>query len=498
MTEKPQTLAHRFSLLNEDELSDIHLATLDVLEKTGIFFEDLKALEILHGGGAIINNKKIVKIPPDLIERAVRSCPSKFAVYQRHSTNEIVLGNGDIVFSNFGGAVNVVDPYTGEIRPSTKADLAASATLVDYFEDLVIYKIAMHACDVPQDLLRLHNAEAMLSSTTKPIYMSGGNLAQTKKIINMAAAVVGGSDKLRDRPLLIFTACPISPLKITETTCQIIMECALSKIPLSVTSMAMAGATAPVTLAGALIIHNAQFLAALVLHQLTSQGSPIMYGSVTTSMDLRSSIAPIGSPEISMLSAAVAQLARRYKLPSNVVGGSDSKLSDAQAAHEITLASLLPTLAGANIVSGSGILEAGLTWSFAKLVMDCEFIRMIKYIVQGIPVNDETMALDVINEIGRSKDFLSHDHTLKHMRSSQVHPQLIDRKTRENWEEEGSKDIYQRAHEKAIQILETHKPEPLPNGVQQTLRATIKEAEREFVVSGNKGKRRKIKGGLND
>ena len=485
---KRQHGGYSFSVFSDEELDDIHLASLEVLERTGAFFDDPQALEILHGGGATVDRKdKIVKIPPHLVEDAVRSCPPKLILCGRHPNHDVVLENNRIAFSNFGGAINLVDPYTGEVRRATKADLAASALLVDHLGDIVLYKGTLNPSDVPQEVSRFHHAEAMLSNTTKPIYVGSGNVAQIRKIIDMAAAVVGGKDRLKERPILIFSACPVSPLRLIETACETIMECARSRIPLCITSMAMAGATAPVTLAGALVIHNAQVLAAVVLHQLTSKGSPIMYGSVTTSMDLRFSIAPIGGPEISMISAAVAQLARYYRLPSNVAGGSDSKVSDGQAAHEITLTALLPALAGANIITGAGILEMGITYSFAQLVMDCEFVRMVRSVVEGIPVNDETLAVDVIHEVGAFNDFLSHDHTLRHMRRSQVHSELIDRTMREDWKKAGGKDIYQRAEEKARHILETHKPEPLPAGVRETLRSMVKEAEEEFGMTRRNG-----------
>jgi trimethylamine--corrinoid protein Co-methyltransferase len=492
---KRQCGGFSFNIFTDEEIYDIHLATLEVLEKTGVLVDDPEALEIFHGGGATIDmENKIVRIPPCLVEDGVRSCPPKLILYGRRPNNDVVLENNRIAFSNFGGAINLVDPYTGEIRRTTKADLAASALLVDNLEDLVLFKSAVLACDVPQEVFRLHHAEAMLSNTTKPIYMDGGNVDQTRKIIEMAAAVVGGKDRLKEHPILIFSACPVSPLKLIENACEIIMECARSRTPVSITSMALAGATAPVTLAGALIVHNAEVLAAIVLHQLTSKGAPIMYGSVTTAMDLRFSIARLGGPEISMISAAVAQLARYYQLPSNVAGGSDSKVSDAQAAHEITLTALLPALAGANIISGPGILEMGLTCNFGQLVMDCEFIRIIQHVVGGILVNDETMAVDVIHEVGPLKDFLGHDHTLKHMRTSQIHSELIDRRIREAWEKGGGKDIYQRAQEKARHILETHKPEPLPAGVLETLHSIIEEAEKELVVSKRGGRRQKRRG----
>lgn len=242
----------------------------------------------------------------------------------------------------------MVDPLTGKIRSSTKADLAASALLVDHLEELDLYKVALNACDVPQSLLHLPHAAITLSNTSKPFYLPGGDAYQTNKIIEMAASVVGGPNKLVKRPILIISACPASPLKLPKNTCEIIMECARSKTPVFATPMALAGASAPVTLAGALVLHNAEVLSSLVLHQVTSRGAPILYGSVTTSMDLRFGTASMG--------AAVVQLAMYYGLPSNVGGGSDSKVSDGQAAHEITFSALLPALAGANILTGAGSL----------------------------------------------------------------------------------------------------------------------------------------------
>jgi trimethylamine--corrinoid protein Co-methyltransferase len=194
-------------------------------------------------------------------------------------------------------------------------------------------------------------------------------------------------------------------------------------------------------------------------------------------MDLRFATASMGSPEMSMIGAAVAQLARHYELPSNVGGGSDSKVSDGQAAHEITFSALLPSLAGANIMTGAGSLEMGITLSFDQMVSDCDFIRMIQHAVGGIPVRDGTLALDVIHDVGFSGDYLSHNHTLKHMRTAQVQLGLIDRRTREDWKSRGSTDIHQRAQERVRHILATHKPEPLSKSVAVKIRSIVEEAE---------------------
>ena len=191
----------------------------------------------------------------------------------------------------------------------------------------------------------------------------------------------------------------------------------------------------------------------------------------------------MGCPEIGMVSAAAAKLAQYYEIPSCVAGGwGDSKLSDAQAGHEKTLTALLPALAGANIIYGSGSLEMGTTLDWAQLVMDNEFAGMIKHMVRGIPVTDETLAVDVIHEVGPLGDFISHEHTRMHMKTMQSQPKLIDRRRREFWQQRGATDLAHRARDEAKYILNTHKPDPLPPEVISTLRSIVEAAEAELCI----------------
>jgi len=254
----------------------------------------------------------------------------------------------------------------------------------------------------------------------------------------------------------------------------------------------MAGASAPVSLAGALVIQNAEILGGIVLSQLVRKGASVLYGSTTTIMDLKITTSPMGCPEIGMVSAAAAKLAQYYGIPSWVAGGwGDSKLPDAQAGHEKTLTALLPALAGANIIYGSGSLEMGTVLDWAQLVMDNEFAGMIKHVVNGIPVNDETLAVDVIHEIGPFGDFISHEHTRKYMRTLQSQPKLIDRRRRDFWLQLGGKDLAERAREEAKYILKTHKPDPLPPEVLSTVRSIVEAAEAELCVPKERRGRRK-------
>jgi trimethylamine--corrinoid protein Co-methyltransferase len=310
------------NIFSDDELYEIHLATLEVLEKTGIFVEDEEAMEIFDGGGAVVDRtNKMVRIPPYLVEDAIRSAPSKLNLAGRNPKHDIVLESNRVGFTNFGEGVQMLDPHNGKVRPSTKADVAATALMVDYLSDVDVYERAVGAHDVPQAVAQLHNAEAWMPNTSKHGFMGPFDGMQLRKIVEMAAAIVGGTDKLRERPIVSFITCPVSPLKLVKDCCEIIIGSARTGVVVNVLSMAMAGGSSPVTLAGTLVTHNAEVLSGVVLNQLTCKGAPVIYGSSTTAMDLRLATASVGSPECAMISAAVAQMARYYLLPSWVAGG---------------------------------------------------------------------------------------------------------------------------------------------------------------------------------
>lgn len=319
---KRQISGISLNIFTDDELYDIHLATLEVLEKTGVFVEDEEAIEILYGGGAIVDPKtKVVKFPPYLVEDAIRSVPSKFVAAGRVPESDIVLESKRVCFTNFGEGIMIIDPYTGEHRETTKADLENAAKIIDYLDNIDVYERAMLSHDVPPETAALHNAEASLTNTTKHHFLGPVNGYLARKIVKMLAAIVGGMDKLRERPLLTFLTCPVSPLKLVKDCCEIIIEAAKAGIGVNILSMAMAGGSSPVTLAGTLVTHNAEVLSGIVLNQLTRKGSPVVYGSSTCPMDLRLATASVGSPELGMISAAVASLANYYCLPSFVAGG---------------------------------------------------------------------------------------------------------------------------------------------------------------------------------
>jgi trimethylamine--corrinoid protein Co-methyltransferase len=321
-TEKKRSQGLSLRCLTDDELEEIHLATLEVLEKTGLFVETREALDVFDGAGAEIDGyNKIVKIPPYLVNDAIQSAPSKIIMAGRDPKNDKVLVTGQVHFTNFSEGVEVVDLYTGGRRKPLKKDLAHAAQVVDYLSDIDICEKAVGASDVPQSVVPLHNAEAMLTNTTKHCCVGPGDGYLLKKLVRMAAAVVGGLNNLKDRPILSFTTCPVSPLQLIKECCEIIMESARTGSIINILSMAMAGGTSPVSLAGTLVTHNAEVLGGITLNQLVAKGAPVIYGSSTTAMDLKLGSASVGTPECAIISGAVARLARYYALPSYVAGG---------------------------------------------------------------------------------------------------------------------------------------------------------------------------------
>jgi trimethylamine--corrinoid protein Co-methyltransferase len=482
--DKKPKFVRGLNLLTINDYRDIHLATLQVLEQTGFFVEGEKARELYGSCGARVDEtKSVVKLPASMVEDAIESAPPQVMVAGRTPDRDILLDNNSSAYLNFGGGINVIDPYSGLFRSSTKEDLVASTRLCDALDQVRMYSRAVYPLDQPQKVLHLHTAEACFNNTTKPFLNGPESAWETKKIIEMAAAAVGGAEKLKTRKPIVFGSAVSCPLKLSRKFCETIMTSSHAGFPTYIASMAMAGGTAPVHLAGVLVQTNAEILAGVVLAQLVRKGTPVVYSSYSTGMDLRLGTSPLGSPETALIGASVAWLCRYYQLPSLVPGiSSDSKQHGTQAASEKVMTGVTAAMAGASLLIGIGGLETGLTFDFGQAVLDDEIVRMIKHLKQGIEVNAETLSVDLIHEIGHSGNYLSHDATLRKMKSlSQTH--FFDRSNREDWEINGKPDSYARALSRAIEILETHQPDPLPAGAAERIRSIVEEAEKEVGVN---------------
>jgi trimethylamine--corrinoid protein Co-methyltransferase len=475
-------------VFSDDEIRALHYATLEVLQDAGIKVESEEALEIFHGAGAAVEPHKgygIVKFPPYLIEDCIRWAPSTFVLYGRDPEKDFKMEPHRVGFSTFGECVQIIDPETRRVRPSTKQDVGNATRVCDALEEIAVLERPMGALDQYSQTQPLHNYEAMVKNTGKHIFLGMNSAENARQIVKLAAACAGGMDEFKKRPTVTAFVCPTSPLELVKMCCDVIIAGARSGIGIAPISMALSGATAPATIAGTLVTHNAEVLSAIALAQLTRKGTPCVYASCSTIMDLRFSGPAIGAPEYGIISAGLTKLAQYYELPCWVGGGhSDSKLPDAQAAYEFGLTATVSALAGANVIYGAGCLESGLTFDYAKLVMDCEQIDRIGHVVKGIEVSDATMAVDVIKAAGPGGEFMTCQHTFDHMRQMSM-SKLFDRRNRDAWQgHTGGMDLTERAYVEAGKILAGHTPMPLPDGAAEEMQAIIADYEGRLKAGG--------------
>jgi len=304
--------AGRFSglplrILSDGDLDAIHAETLKVLEQTGVFVEDDEARDIFADGGASVDRETgMVRLPGEVVEAAITACPPD--------------DGGPVTFTNFDVGIMYVDPRSGERREPVKADAADAALLVDALPNIDGYGAAVRPGDVPAATAAVHGCAAALLNTSKQVGAEATTGWEVHACAELGACLTGGLDELRENPVVGFGTCPVSPLKLPRDACEVIIESARLGLPDCILSMAMAGGTAPVTLAGTLVVHNAEVLAGIALAQLTTRGTPVTYGSSTTSMDLRFAAASVGSPELALIGAATAQMSKQYRLPSCIAG----------------------------------------------------------------------------------------------------------------------------------------------------------------------------------
>jgi trimethylamine--corrinoid protein Co-methyltransferase len=472
------------SSFSRDELDSIHYATLQILQETGLKVMSEEACEVFHGGGARVEKRadfNIVKIPSYLVEESANSAPHTFVYYARNPAEDFIVEPNRVGFTTFGGCINVIDPYTRKLRRATKKDCGELVRVGDDLNEISVAERMVNSTDVTGGAASLHNLDAMVTNTGKHIFLGADSARSLQVMVELASASMGGLEAFRERPIFTVNVCPTSPLTLGENTCEVIMECARLGVGILIIPMSLSGGTSSASLAGTLVTHNAEVLGSIILAQLLKKGLPCTYGSTSTILDLRFGTSAIGSPEFGMINASLAKIAQYYRLPSWVGGGaSDSKEPDIQSGYEFTLSATLSALSGGNIIFGSGVLEQGLTMDYAKLIMDAEMIRMIQIALGGIAVNDETLAMDVIHEVGPGGTYITHEHNLRTMRS-QSHASLFDRHSRDDWmEATQGKSVRERAYAKAIDILENHKPYPLPGNASETMKEIVDAYELEL------------------
>lgn len=464
----------RMSMFSEEHCQIIHRASLEILRRTGVRVYHQAALDLLKSTDAEITDGNLVHLPPGLVKWALAQAPSRVVLCKRGTDEPAISLEGNKVhFGPGSDCLNYLDPRTGNHRRFTKQDVLDCIRVVDALPELDFCMSMGIPSDLDADNPYRWQFAAMLENTTKPLVFVCDDAEDTAAIAAMAAAAAGGWDKLRSNPTLLLYSEPTTPLKHSETATGKLLYMAEQSLPIVHSPAPMMGGTAPVTMAGGLALGNAEVLSSLVLHQLKNPGAPFVYGSGLHHLDMKTTISVYSAPEFELARAAVAELGRFYNLPTwGYAGHSDSCLMDEQAAADASFSVLVSLLAGNNLVHDVGYLEAGLTTSPEMMVFTAEMIGMMKHFTAGFELNSETLALEVIHQVGQQGDYLSTDHTMNHFRTF-WDPDLYNRQRMDEWTAEGKSRLGDRLQEKTLEILQDHQPEPLPEEVKTKVREIL-------------------------
>lgn len=469
-----------FKYFSDKECAKIHQATLDILEKTGMVFKYEGAVAVLADAGCKVDGNRVY-FPEKLVEEQIRKAPSKFTLYARNPDKNVVIGEDHIAFVPCYGAPFVSDFDEGK-RNGTMED----------FNNFVKLAYAMPAIDItsgmatePNDIpVEQRNAERIYAAMTlsdKPFMGAGTGYRDARQTIDMASIVFGSKEVLSDKPPFISIMTSLTPLGYDENMCRSIMEYAGAGMPQLISSLAIAGATGPVTLEGTLVLQNAEILAGITLTQLVREGTPVVFSGSSSAAAMRYGTLSIGAPEMAVNTAATAQMARFYNLPARGGGAvTDAKTTDTQAAYESMMSLLTATVSGINFVLHSaGILEGYMTASYEKFIIDSEICGMCKRIKKGEAVTDEKLAVDVIDTVGPGGEFLTNMHTFQHFKSEVYSPLMEEKGNYKSWESKGSLTMEQRAHALFKEILANYQAPDMDPAVRKDLdqyMASVREA----------------------
>lgn len=460
-------------LLDQPLLERIVAEALDVLLKVGVLIENDEVLEMLGDAGAKIDKPTHRAFLPDsLVWRCIRSAPSSVVIFDREGNAALQLEGMNVHFDPGSAALRILDSQTREARPPITADLISLARLTDALSHIQAQSTAMVPSDVPVEIADRYRLLIVLLNSTKPVVTGTFTEEGFSVMKEMLVAVAGGDDMLRKHPRAIFDTCSTQPLKWSNLTSQCLMNCARAGIPAELISAPLLGATAPITLTGALVQHTAENLSGVVIHQLAAAGSPVVYGGSPAVFDMRHGTIALGAMESAMVACAYAQIGRFFHLPTHgYLGLSDAKVLDAQCGLESGIGATLAALAGINVVSGAGMLEFENCQSLEKLVIDNEICGMAQRLVAGIEKREEIMGEDLHADLAGGDHFLTSPVTLRWLRQEVTSPgSVISRETSEVWQQNGRKSAAERARERVQELLAKNQPKPLPDDLRRHLR----------------------------
>jgi len=466
-----------FKPLTEESIHRIHQTAMRVIEEVGFEVNSEAALELFKTAGAWVDQEKhLVRLPQEKAMELIEMAPSEVRLCGQGERPDILLGGRRVYTGTGGTALYVYHPDTGQKQPASLDDLKRITKLVDKLDNIHLFMLPTYPSELPVEQVDVNRFFAGLDNTTKHVMGGVYTIDGVKQVIRMAELIAGSGERLRQRPLISMITCSISPMRMDGQYGDLVVTIARAGIPLVCPAEPLCGATSPVTLAGNLVIQTVDSLMGVMLTQIVNPGTPVIFGSVATNTNLSNLNYLAGSIEMGLINAGGAQMAQFYKLPFYATGGmTDSKVLDAQSGYESALTSLLCALAGANFLhDAAGLMEFALTACYEKYVIDNEILGMVMRAVDGIKVNDDTLAFDLIKEVGPGGNFVTTKHTRRFMRSEHYQPSLSDRDSREEWEAKGSKTALERATESVEELIASHNWS-LPADIREQVLSEIKD-----------------------
>jgi trimethylamine--corrinoid protein Co-methyltransferase len=482
-------LRPKVELLGRDYVEKVIDEALGLLEREGVFVENAEARALFREAGTAADEaSQRVRIPTRMVEEALASTPAAIVLSDRAGSREFTVGGDEVHFDPGSTATRVLDGATQRERKAATEDVVRLARLTDACEHIHFQSTALISADVPEIVSDSYRLYLGLLYSGKPVVTGTFRTAGFKPMLDMLIAVRGGAEALRRRPLAIFDACPSPPLKWSHLTAQSLIDSARAGLPSELISMSLTGATAPVTLGGALVQHTAENLSGLVICQLARKGAPVIFGGSPASFDMRKGTTPMGAMETMMIDMAYAQIGKHLKLPTHAyMGLSDAKIQDAQSGFETGMGAVLAALAGINVISGPGMMDFESTQSPEKLLVDNDICGMVYRLLEGVAQREDPLAAHLFDGIRPDTQFLTMPHTRKWYRIEHRMANLADRDTYDAWEGAGRKSIGDRAAEQARALLKSVPPNLPDPALQRELRAIMEADARSNGAAGLPG-----------
>lgn len=474
----------QIELLSRQDIQSIHETSLHILSEVGVVVHHAGVLARLAESGARVDlTHKLARFDEDMVQSALQQASKRYVLYGRNPEVVARFGYGEMNLISTPGQFAWFDHRTGERRDPILADTRDATRLADALPNVTVVGAMGVPVDVPDPIRDVVQTAELIKGTVKPTRCWPVSRRSSHYVLEMYAAVAGGVEALRQRPMVESFLEPISPLQLPETGLDVMLEFLEYGQPISFGPMSMATGTGPATLAGTLAQENAEILAGIVVTQTCRPATPIMYGGIPHIMDPRTSICSFGSPEQGLMAVAMSQMARFYDFPTYInVNLTDAKALDVQAGMEKMGSFMLGALAGADLLGHAGIVGTDHGASLPWLVVDDEAMEFVKRVSRGFAVDPETLAFPVVADVGPGGNYLTHEHTLAHFRQELWVPRnLWTRDTYDVWASKGKQPMGERARERVELILSTHQPEPIDPALSKELDRILESARQELM-----------------